>query len=157
MVGLSCFTLNSNVWKLFHFMFTLIVRLRVAKTEQRGKSFYLCWLWVCLSNKEPLHYVEPALLLSHWETNKSHWSKKVLIDSATVLVRFLVVHICISLEKEVKIPITMASFSALSLLCFCLAIVGFGFGFGFVRVFVAEIVGGFLSPSSHRYRVEADL
>ena len=70
-----------------------------------------------------------------------------------MLVRFLVVHICISLEKEVKIPITMASFSALSLLCFFLAIVGFGF----VRVFVAGIVGGFLSLSSHRYRVEADL
>ena len=72
-----------------------------------------------------------------------------------MLVRFLVVHICISLEKEVKIPMTMASFSALSLLCFFLAIVGFGFGF--VRVFVAGIVGGFLLPSNHRYRVEADL
>ena len=74
-----------------------------------------------------------------------------------MLVWFLVVHICVSSEKEVKIPITMASFSALSLLCFFLAIVGLGFGFGFVRVFVAEIVGGFLSPSSHRYLVEADL
>jgi len=47
----------------------------------------------------------------------------------------------------------MASFSLLSLFCFFLAIVGIGF----VGVFATGIVGGILSPSSHRHRAEAEI
>ena len=45
---------------------------------------------------------------------------------------------------------------AFFLLCFFLAIVGFGF-VGFFFFLVSGIIGGFLSPSSHCHRAEADL